>query len=82
MSPPPLHPFSMEDQIKTEPKTVFLPTNLYFTLPHRVLMDSTWTPQLHIDSMWTPCGPIKLPFFKNSTPHGLHMDSSLLVRTG
>ena len=59
----------------------------YFTVPHRVLMDSTWTPQLHEDSTRTPHGlhvdSNKLHVFfgwtsedSTWTPHGLHMDST------
>jgi hypothetical protein len=53
--------------------------NMYFTLPYRVLMDSTWTPQLHIDYTWTPYGLHKIAIFfvdqeLNTpwTPHGLY----------
>jgi hypothetical protein len=37
-------------------KKSILPALEYFTLPHRVLVESTWSPRGLVESMWSPCG--------------------------
>ena len=54
-------PAGLSDEIEMPLEIGAAGLMVYFTLLHRVLLDSITPLSLHIDSIWTPSGPILYP---------------------